>query len=256
MITLLDTGSLLNPLTQQTSTATHHRACLILDEYDNEVIAHIKAFPADSHGLANELAGWTLHRAAGIDVAPRVWIIILTSAELNSLFPDAHWGKGSEWPCLAVEHVEGTPIAARSADTWADELSAWHCTAAAIAMGEWLAEIDGNAGNLLNTRPGEFICIDFADILYGQHWTPKLLKKSTNAPLYNKGLHICWGGVANEEQRQEIRQAAAKHAIILKENWPTIAHWWRALLKTEKECQAAHDFLHARSSVAWMTKRI
>lgn len=256
MITLLDTGSLVAPLSQQTTTATHHRACLILDEYDNEICAHIKAFPQGSNGLTNELAGWLLHRAAGIETAPRIWVIILTSAQLNALFPSARWGKNNEWPCLAVQHVPGQPIAARSAEIWADELAVWHSTAACIAMAEWLWEIDGNAGNLVNIGRGEFICIDFADSFGGDDWTPRSLRENVHAPFYNKRLHIAWGGVATPSQRQEAQQAAARHADILRATWPEIARWWAAMLKTEKQCRAAFEFLHARAAPDWITTRL
>lgn len=256
MITLLDTGSIIAPLSQQTATASHHRACLILDEYDNEVCAHIKAFPHDSHGLANELAGWMLHRGAGIETAPKIWVIILTSEELNVLFPSAGWGKNNEWPCLAVQHVPGQPIAARSADIWVDELAMWHSTAACIAMAEWIWEIDGNAGNLISTGRGEFIAIDFADSFGGEYWTPKLLRKNVHTPFYNKRLHIAWGGVATTSQRHAIQQAAAGHADILRTAWPEIARWWAAMLKTEKQCRAAFEFLHARAAPDWITTRL
>lgn len=256
MITLLDTGSLIAPLSQQTATASHHRACLILDEYDNEVCAHIKAFPKDSHGLANELAGYVLHRGAGIDTAPRIWVIILRSHELNALFPTARWGKTAEWPCLAVQHVPGQPIAARSVEFWSDELAVWPATAACIAMAEWIWEIDGNAGNLICTGRGEFIAVDFADSFGGEYWTPARLRQNVNAPFYNKRLHIAWGGIATPSQRHEAQQAAARHADILRTAWPEIARWWAAMLKTEKQCRAVYDFLAARAIPDWIDKRL
>lgn len=227
----------------------------MLDEYGKEVKAHIKAFPGNSKALANELAGWILHRAAGIETAERIWVIILSNAELHALFPAVDWGKADEWPCLAVQHIAGQPVSAKAAELWTDELAAWHSTAACIAMAEWLWEIDGNAGNLINTGRGEFAAIDFADSFGGPDWTPGRLRKNTHAPFYNKRLHIAWGGMATPAQRQAARESADQHASILQRHWQDITHWWSCLLKP-KQIQAAHDFLHARSAANWIDTRL
>lgn len=255
VITLLDTGSLLNPLPQQHRTASNHRACLMLDEYNNEVKAHIKAFPGNSTALANELAGWILHRAAGIEVAERIWVIILSTAELQMLFPAVDWGDTAEWPCLAVQHINGLPVSARSAELWTEQLAVWHSTAACIAIAEWLWEIDGNAGNLINTGRGEFAAIDFADSFGGPDWTPDTLSDNIHAPFFNKRLHIAWGGLATPSQRQAARECAARHADILQIHWQNIAHWWGCLLK-QKQIQAAHHFLKARAVPNWIDNRL
>lgn len=256
MIKLLNTGHLVSTLpAPRISTATNHRACLIRDEYDNSVHVHLKAFPARSHALVNEIAGHILHHAAGITTAPRAWVIILTSAELSALFPHAKWGKDHRWPCWATEHIAGAPINAASAWTWADELATWTDTPTCIALHEWLWNIDGNAGNLINTGRGEFASIDHADILGGDRWTAKTLRDNTHARFYNKALHIAWGGTPNTAQRLAARQAAAQHGAMLERSWPNIRHWWQSLLK-EKDMNAAHAFLTARAAPDWIVNRL
>lgn len=258
MINLLAPGHLLNPLpAKQTRTASHQIACLILDEHDNEVHAHIKAFPSTSKALANEIAGHLLHHAAGVDTAPRAWIIILTAAELNALFPAAHWGDDPERlrPCWASEHIPGTPINAAHAWSWQQDLAAWNGTPIAISLHEWLWAIDGNEGNLIATDVAAFAAIDHADILGGERWTGKKLLANIDTRFYNKALHIAWSGLPTLQQRLAAHESAARHGHILAVTWPHIAHWWQHLIK-KKDIEAALRFLEARSGPDWMTKRI
>ena len=256
MISLLDTDRLLNPLPHHhTSTSTHHRACFILDEYDKEVIAHIKAFPAESKALANEIAGHLLYTAANINTAPRAWVILLTSHDLSALFPDTDWGENHTWPCWATQHIEGLPINNGAAWTWADQLAAWSDTAACIAIAEWLWETDGNAGNLINIGNGEFAAIDFADILGGSNWTAAELLQSINNRGYNKLLHIAWGGMPTVNQSLAAQQHASQHNHLLNLTWPTIRHWWQCMLK-KKELTAALEFMRQRAAANWMGNRL
>lgn len=256
MIKLLHTGHLISTLpAPRTSTNSNHRACLIADEHGESVKTHLKAFPSRSNGLVNEIAGHILHQAAGITTAPRAWVIILSSQELTGLFPHAKWGKDRLWPCWATEHLDGTPVNAGSAWTWADELAIWPDTPACIALHEWLWNIDGNAGNLISTGRGELAAIDHADILGGDDWTTKTLRDNTHTRFYNKALHIAWGGTPDPAQRLAARQAATQHGAILARSWQHIRHWWQSLLK-EKDMAAAHAFLTARAAPDWIMNRL
>lgn len=254
MITLLETGRLIAPLAKQTATASHQIACLIQDEYDNSVHVHLKAFPARSNGLANEIAGHLLHHAAGIATAPRAWVILLNANELASLFPGVEWDDTEEWPCWATEHIDGLPISGRGAWTWADELGAWHDTPACIALHEWIWSVDSNASNLINTGRGEFAAIDHAEILGGAKWTAKKLADHQQR-FYNIALHIAWGGTPTPQQRLAARECAARHADILQRTWPAIALWWRSMLK-KREIEAAQAFLTTRSAPDWINSRL
>ncbi len=255
MIKLLDTGHLIAPLPTSHTTAQHHRACLIRDEYANRVHVHIKAFPADSKGLANEIAGHLLHQAAGINTARRAWLIVLNRHELTTLFPTVDIGSDEEWLCWATEHIDGMPINALDAWTWGDELAAWPDTATCIALHEWLWAIDGNAGNLISTGHGDFAAIDHADILGGQHWTAKMLRHNLQRRFYNKALHIAWGGTPTPQQRQAAREKARRHGQILQAAWPHIHQWWQSMLK-QKDIDAAYAFLTDRAAPGWIDNRL
>lgn len=255
MIKLLDTGHLIAPLPTSYTTTNHQRACLIHDEYANRVHVHIKAFTDDSKGLANEIAGHLLHKAACVGTANRAWVIALTRTELNALFPSVDIGSDEGWLCWATEHIDGMPINAQDAWTWGDELAAWADTATCIALHEWLWATDSNEGNLININHGDFAAIDHADILGGQYWTAKMLRHNTQHRFYNKALHIAWGGAPTPQQRLAAREKASHHSHILQTAWPQIHQWWRILLK-KKEINSAYAFLTERAAPGWIDNRL
>lgn len=223
----------------------------IIDEAGQERICYIKAFPPSNRGLINEIIHWILGTAVGISMAQAAWVVMAPSLFLKSAWPDQSW-PDSEWPVFCLAEIPNhIPESAPHTDSpmLCADLRAWPGIWKVIAFHEWLANTDGNRGNLIRLGNAKYAAIDGADILGGRDWDAEKLGRIGYC--YNKLAHMV-GAAKNHTVTQgdaeKIKAVATNHLAALMSVEQEL-FGWLADLTSPNDAHAVLDFLKARASL-------
>lgn len=96
-------------------------------------------------------------------------------------------------------------------------LAAWKGMPAAVALDEWIANVDRHAGNLLVSGSGDFWLIDHSHVLTGSTWDPPVLKTQEATAFANQLAVMAATGMSVAERiaaRNASQQDARSHGLI------------------------------------------
>jgi hypothetical protein len=234
------------------SSFLHHAA--IRDRSGVTRNAYVKAFPAGTRGIANELCGWIWHKAYGMQTAERAWIMLLPAGKLRAIFPEVDWPGGDDsllttWVTETImDHDADSTVPLVDGMLWADRIAAWPALHDAIALGNLLHNTDSNGGNLIATGLTDFALVDFAEILGGQHWT-----RDTICNLrynHNKIAYLAWNGFPSKQDKEAIEAATVKASTLWPEIKQFVTGWWRDLIRDQLDCEAGLTWLEKQANKA------
>ncbi|MGX2088596.1 hypothetical protein ACWJLF_15705 [Xanthomonas axonopodis pv. maculifoliigardeniae] len=239
--------------------ALTHKALVTFHGVTAPVQAYVKIYctVAAPRGLVNELIGYALAKATGVDVPNRSAILLMNSEQAKflptSITPqrdvDNHvvaWCV-EEAPGLSPKQIYNANNAMQG--PLRDEIQKWPTLISTVVLDDWIVNDDRNMGNLIRTAPRRFTLIDHGRVCTGNSWA-RPLKRDT-AENVNKLAGIAWGSPLVEnsprDKHAEIFETSLKSANILSTAEIDLDYWLPKLLELE-DADDVKGFLEDRAT--------
>lgn len=260
MIVHLDATHYLTPLAPVEAGACYSHLAQV--DFDGHVaVAYVKLDQPNTASLFNEAIGYAGCRMLDIPAPSHAAILEVEPHQLAGLPSIPAWVASARGPLMAwaTEDMGGRSLAQWYKST-GDEDQIWSAVLESSiapklsAFDEFFANVDRNAGNILQLGPRRFAAIDHGQVLSGPFWHVMGIGSPTEAQLVAHGRRLL-PKQKLEHFLQSVHQAAIHHPA----GWQQLRGMVKSLLAyapASEHRDTVEAFLDGRSSPEWLGARL
>lgn len=205
--------------------------------------------------LVNEGIAWLLALTCRLPVPPHAGYMILPPLVVTQAHPDVVCPPGGAvaWVCSTEPHRGLRVDLDGEMPRLIGELCLWQHLPGALALDEWIANVDRHTGNLIRRGPADFVLIDHDYALSGPHWLADLLHEGRADDFRNRlydliETELGRSSDACKDLRSDMVPPAEAFAGHLSEQADHLSEWLPKLLEFAEDQWSLAGFLAYRAA--------